>query len=80
MKYRAIPYGYLMFLIKKQNTIDMQNNSVPKVSVLIPAYEEKYILPSLDALLNQRYPNFEIIVADNASTDSTSFLSPLLVL
>lgn len=53
----------------------MQNNSVPKVSVLIPAYnEEKYILPALDALLNQRYPNLEIIVADNASTDSTSFL------
>lgn len=53
----------------------MQNNSMPKVSVLIPAYnEEKYILPTLNAMLNQHYPNFEIIVADNASTDGTSFL------
>jgi glycosyltransferase involved in cell wall biosynthesis len=53
----------------------MQNSSVPKVSVLIPAYnEEKYILTTLNALLNQRYPNMEIIVADNASTDRTSFL------
>lgn len=64
-----------MLRVKQQNTIEMQNNSVPKVSVLIPAYnEEKYILSALDALVNQRYPNLEIIVADNASTDSTSFL------
>ncbi len=53
----------------------MQNSSLPKVSVLIPAYnEEKYILTTLNALLNQCYPNMEIIVADNASTDRTSFL------
>jgi cellulose synthase/poly-beta-1,6-N-acetylglucosamine synthase-like glycosyltransferase len=49
--------------------------TLPKVSVLIPAFnEEKYILQTLKALVNQDYPNFEIIVADNASSDRTAVL------
>jgi len=48
---------------------------LPKVSVLVPAFnEEKYIIASLRALAAQDYPDFEIIVTDNASTDSTAFL------
>ena len=53
----------------------MQTYSLPKVSVLIPAFnEEKYILLTLAALLRQDYPYFEIIIADNASTDQTALL------
>ncbi len=53
----------------------MKIHSVPKVSVLIPAYnEEKYIIRTLEALLQQDYPNFEIIITDNASTDNTALL------
>lgn len=53
----------------------MQISSLPKVSVLIPAYnEEKYIQQTLGALMTQDYPFFEIIIADNASTDRTSIL------
>lgn len=48
-------------------------HTLPKVSVIIPAFnEEKYIERVLDALLLQDYPNFEIIVCDNNSTDRTS--------
>jgi len=44
----------------------------PKVSVIIPAYnEEKYIVRTLDALLQQDYENYEVIVVNNASTDRT---------
>lgn len=44
----------------------------PKVSVLIPCYnEENYISTALSALLDQDYPDFEIIVINNASTDQT---------
>jgi glycosyltransferase involved in cell wall biosynthesis len=50
----------------------MQNNS-PKVSVIIPAYnEEKYIIKTLEALLLQDYPHFEVLVVNNASTDRTA--------
>ncbi|MES2003481.1 MAG: glycosyltransferase family A protein [Bacteroidota bacterium] len=51
----------------------MQLTTLPKVSVLIPAFnEEKYILRTLNAIVCQDYPFFEIIVADNASTDQTA--------
>jgi len=44
-----------------------------KVSVIIPAHnEEKSIIPTIEALLAQDYPNLEIIIVDNASTDKTS--------
>jgi glycosyltransferase involved in cell wall biosynthesis len=49
--------------------------ALPKVSVLVPAFnEEKYIIQTLNALLCQDYPCFEIIVADNASMDRTNLL------
>lgn len=45
----------------------------PKVSVIIPAHnEEKYIKNTLDAVLKNTYPNFEVIVAENGSTDKTA--------
>lgn len=44
-----------------------------KVSVIIPAYnEEQFIGKTIEAVLAQNYPDVEIIVADNASTDGTS--------
>ncbi len=44
-----------------------------KVSVVIPAYnEEKWIGKTLEAVAKQDYPDFEIIVVDNASVDKTS--------
>lgn len=53
----------------------MRLTTLPTVSVLIPAFnEEKYIQQTLFHLLQQDYPCFEIIIADNASTDRTSIL------
>lgn len=50
----------------------MKQPALPKVSVLIPAYnEENYIDRTLMALQEQDYPNIEVIVVNNASTDGT---------
>lgn len=47
-------------------------NNLPLVSVLMPAYNvEKYIGASIDSILNQEYKNLELIIIDDASTDST---------
>ena len=44
----------------------------PKVSVILPARnEEIYITRCLDSLLNQDYPNFEIIAINDSSSDET---------
>src|ERR1035437_5008129 len=44
-----------------------------KISVIIPAYnEEKYLNKTLEAILAQDYPDFEVIVVDNASTEKTA--------
>jgi glycosyltransferase involved in cell wall biosynthesis len=44
----------------------------PRLTVGLPVYNgENYLAESLDALLDQTYEDFELIISDNASTDST---------
>lgn len=44
----------------------------PKVSIFIPAYNrEQYLPQTLDSLLSQTFTDFEIIIADDGSTDNT---------
>lgn len=47
-------------------------SSSPKVIGFVPIYQaEAFLLKTLEALANQTYPNFEIILCDDASTDGT---------
>ena len=44
----------------------------PRLTIGLPVYNgEKYIAESLEALLGQSFTDFELIISDNASTDST---------
>jgi glycosyltransferase involved in cell wall biosynthesis len=46
--------------------------AVPRLSIGLPVCNgENYLTESLDALLGQTYTDFELIISDNASTDST---------
>ena len=43
-----------------------------KISIILPVFnEEKYIKQTLDSLINQDFTDFEVIVVDDGSTDST---------
>jgi glycosyltransferase involved in cell wall biosynthesis len=47
--------------------------SVSTVSVCIPAYNSgSFIEATLRSIMNQTFSNLEIIISDNASTDSTA--------
>ncbi len=49
-----------------------ENVYCPTVGVIIPAYnEEKVIATTVHAILKSTYPNMEIIVVDDGSTDAT---------
>lgn len=50
----------------------MINNELPLVSVCIPTYNgELYIKEAFQSVISQTYTNLEIIVSDDASSDST---------
>ena len=45
----------------------------PRISIGLPVYNaEKYLRHALDAILSQTFEDFELIICDNASTDSTA--------
>jgi glycosyltransferase involved in cell wall biosynthesis len=48
-------------------------SAAPRLTIGLPVYNgEKYVAESLEALLGQTFTDFELIISDNASTDSTS--------
>lgn len=51
-------------------------NDIPRLSIGLPVYNgARYLSEALDALLSQSYKDFELIIADNASTDCTRDLA-----
>jgi len=51
----------------------IKSNDVPKVSIGMPIYNAEYFLRKrLNSILSQSFTNFELIISDNASTDSTA--------
>ncbi len=48
------------------------NAKQPKVSIGLPVYNgENYLAEAIEVVLAQTFPDFELIISDNASTDST---------
>ncbi|MEB3212954.1 MAG: glycosyltransferase [Leptolyngbyaceae bacterium] len=48
-------------------------NSPPRVSVVIPTYNcDRYLPEAIDSVLSQSYPDYEVLVIDDGSTDRTA--------
>lgn len=47
-------------------------STIRRLTIGLPVYNgERYLAEALDALLGQSYPDFELLISDNASTDGT---------
>ena len=50
-----------------------ENTNTLKLSIGIPVFNgERFLRQCFDSLLSQTFTNFELIISDNASDDSTS--------
>lgn len=50
----------------------MSNNEFPLISVIVPVYNvEKYLKRCVDSIIAQSYPNLEIILVNDGSTDNS---------
>jgi len=65
-------FSMLKIIFKTSDEKKKTENYNKKISVIIPAYnEEAVIAQSIKSLLNQSYPNKEIIIVDDGSKDKT---------
>ena len=56
----------------KQLSFLFRENILPSLSIIAPAFnEENTIIESINSLLNLRYPDYELIVVNDGSKDST---------
>jgi chlorobactene glucosyltransferase len=69
---------FIVTILHNQSRLDLvvrlapPSTDAPLISVIVPARnEERNIRRCMDALLTQTYPNFEIIILDDLSTDAT---------
>ena len=47
--------------------------SCPKISVIMPVYNgERYLREAIDSILRQTYADFEFIILDDGSSDSSA--------
>ncbi|SHI38730.1 glycosyltransferase [Lutispora thermophila] len=73
-------YDWLKEENNKIGILHKDNNDLPLVSILIPAYNQtKYLKEALESAINQTYPNIEIIIGDDSTTNEVEeFIKPYL--
>jgi biofilm PGA synthesis N-glycosyltransferase PgaC len=64
--------GGLLFSIRREKAQSIKLDDHPLFSIIIPAFNEDNIIePIVKNLNNLNYPNYEVIVVNDASTDNT---------
>jgi len=64
--------GFILLCVKSTTIPNGHKKTQPLVSIIIPAHNEgDYIENTLESVLEDPYPNKEVIVVDDGSTDTT---------
>lgn len=64
-----------MYDIKTEKGDKAMETKKTLISIIVPAYNtEKYIERCLDSIMKQDYPNFEVILVNDGSTDESGII------
>ncbi len=78
IRYFGILFMSYFYLTKY--TVETKPGYYPFVSIIVPVYNEgKIIKSSIESLLGLDYPNYEIIIVNDGSTDNTAEVAESLV-
>ena len=70
----------MAYLYITKYTVEEKEGYYPFVSIIVPVYNEaKVVADSISSLLEIDYPNFEIIIVNDGSTDETAIVAEALV-
>lgn len=77
--YYLIVYGRVAFFKENKLTTDEKQKYTPSVSVVMCVKDDAYNLEKkLPIILEQEYPNFEVVVVNDASKDETEYVLRVL--
>ncbi|MBP1645301.1 MAG: glycosyl transferase family 2 [Bacteroidetes bacterium] len=77
--YYLIVYGRVAFFKENKLTTDEKQKYCPSVSVVMCVKDDAYNLEKkLPIILEQEYPNFEVVVVNDASNDETEYMLRVL--
>ncbi len=71
---------FLAYFYMTRYTVESKPGYYPFVSIIVPVYNEGVVLRySIESLLDIDYPNYEIIIVNDGSTDNTAEIGETMV-
>lgn len=78
--FRYFTILFLAYFYITKYTVQEKNGFSPFISIIIPAFNEGITLKSsINSLLKLDYPNYELIIVNDGSTDDTGIIAETLV-